>query len=242
MEREHDFTRGPILPSLLRFALPVLLALLLQAMYGAVDLQVAGKFGAAADISAVSTGSQVVHTVTVVIAGLAMGVTVLLGQKIGEGKYDEAGQTVGGGICLFGTVALAVTAVMLLAAPQMSSWMQAPADAFNGTVTYVRICSGGAPGPAGEFVLPGDHRHCQCHGHHRFCGSGRGGEAVRFRHAGALRLYAVHVRFRGPEYRRGPGGPGAESIAVRHPVLFCGGAAHGMGGLLPRGRAGGAVR
>ena len=82
MEREHDFTRGPILPSLLRFALPVLLALLLQAMYGAVDLQVVGKFGAAADISAVSTGSQVVHTVTVVITGLAMGVTVLLGQKI----------------------------------------------------------------------------------------------------------------------------------------------------------------
>ena len=98
MEREHDFTRGPILPSLLRFALPVLLALLLQAMYGAVDLQVVGKFGAAADISAVSTGSQVVHTVTVVITGLAMGVTVLLGPQSGEGKYDEAGQTAGGGI------------------------------------------------------------------------------------------------------------------------------------------------
>ena len=81
MKREHDFTRDAILPTLLRFALPVLLALLLQAMYGAVDLQVVGKFGAAADISAVSTGSQVMQTVTVVITGLAMGVTVLLGQK-----------------------------------------------------------------------------------------------------------------------------------------------------------------
>ncbi len=144
MEREHDFTRGPILSSLLRFALPVLLALLLQAMYGAVDLQVVGKFGTAADISAVSTGSQVMHTVTVVITGLAMGVTVLLGQKIGEGKPDEAGRTVGCGICLFGVVALAITAAMLLTAPQMSSLMQAPADAFDGTVIYVRICSAGA--------------------------------------------------------------------------------------------------
>ena len=144
MEREHDFTRGPILTAVLRFALPVLLALLLQAMYGAVDLQVVGRFGTAADISAVSTGSQVMHTVTVVITGLAMGVTVLLGQKIGEGKYSEAGRAVGCGICLFGMVALAVTAAMLLAAPQMSSWMQAPADAFDSTVIYVRICSGGA--------------------------------------------------------------------------------------------------
>ena len=144
MEREHDFTRGPILSSLLRFALPVLLALLLQAMYGAVDLQVVGKFGTAADISAVSTGSQIMQTITIVITGLAMGVTVLLGQKIGEGRPAEAGRVVGSGICLFGAVALLVTAVMLLAAPGMSALMQAPADAFDGTVVYVRICSAGA--------------------------------------------------------------------------------------------------
>ncbi|MCF2618051.1 MATE family efflux transporter [Oscillibacter valericigenes] len=144
MEREHDFTRGPILSSLLRFALPVLLALLLQAMYGAVDLQVVGKFGTAADISAVSTGSQIMQTITIVITGLAMGVTVLLGQKIGEGRPAEAGRVVGSGICLFGAVALLVTAVMLLAAPGMSALMQAPADAFDGTVVYVRICSVGA--------------------------------------------------------------------------------------------------
>ena len=144
MEREHDFTQGPILFALLRFALPVLLALLLQAMYGAVDLQVVGRFGAAADISAVSTGSQIMQTVTMVITGLAMGVTVLLGQKIGEGRPDEAGRAVGCGICLFAAVTLIVTAVMLLAAPGMAVVMQAPADAFDGTVRYVRICSAGA--------------------------------------------------------------------------------------------------
>lgn len=48
METEQTFTRGPILSTLLKFALPVLLALLLQAMYGAVDLQVVGKFGTSA--------------------------------------------------------------------------------------------------------------------------------------------------------------------------------------------------
>ena len=62
METEKTFTQGLILSALLKFALPVLLALLLQAMYGAVDLQVGGKFGTAADISAVSTGSQIIET------------------------------------------------------------------------------------------------------------------------------------------------------------------------------------
>ena len=108
MKQHQDFTQGPILPVLLRFALPVLLALLLQAMYGAVDLQVVGRFGTAADISAVSTGSQIMHTVTTVITGLAMGVTVLLGQKIGEGNRTEVGAVVGGGICLFTVLAPAV--------------------------------------------------------------------------------------------------------------------------------------
>lgn len=144
VKNKYDFTEGAILPALLRFALPVLLALFLQAMYGAVDLQVVGKFGTAADISAVSTGSQMMQTITMVITGLAMGVTVLLGQKIGEGKGEKAGTIVGSGICLFALITLAVTAATLAGAPTLARWMKAPADAFAGTAAYVRICGGGA--------------------------------------------------------------------------------------------------
>ena len=91
-KQQNDFLNGSILPSLLRFAGPVLLALFLQAMYGAVDLIVVGKFAGTADISAVSTGSQAMQLVTSLLVGLTTGVTVLLGQKIGEGKPDEAGR------------------------------------------------------------------------------------------------------------------------------------------------------
>ena len=57
MEKKNSFTQGPILRPMLRFALPVLGALLLQTMYGAVDMLVVGQFAEAADVSAVSTGS-----------------------------------------------------------------------------------------------------------------------------------------------------------------------------------------
>lgn len=144
MKKEQNFTQGPILSALLKFALPVLVALLLQAMYGAVDLQVVGKFGTAADISAVATGSQILHTITIVITGLAMGITVLLGQRIGEGKPEEAGRVIGSGMCLFAVLTLILTILMLVAAPQAAALLKAPEDAFAGTVTYVRICSGGS--------------------------------------------------------------------------------------------------
>lgn len=80
MKQSGSFTAGPILPPLLRFTFPVLLALLLQAMYGAVDLMVVGRFGQPADVSAVSTGTQVMQTLTSLVTGLSMGATVLLGQ------------------------------------------------------------------------------------------------------------------------------------------------------------------
>lgn len=144
MKQDGNFIEGPILAPLLRFTFPVLVALLLQAMYGAVDLMVVGQFGQPADVSAVSTGSQVMHTVTSLVTGMSMGATVLLGQKLGEGKSDQGGQVLGSAIALFTAVALALTAVMLCAASPMARLMQVPAEAFAQTVTYVRICSGGA--------------------------------------------------------------------------------------------------
>lgn len=144
MKRTESFIEGPILGPLLRFTFPILLALLLQAMYGAVDLMVVGRFGQPADVSAVSTGSQVMHTVTALITGLSMGATVLLGQKLGEGKPEEGGKVLGSAIALFAAVALVLTAAMLWAANPMARLMQAPAEAFHQTVIYVRICSGGA--------------------------------------------------------------------------------------------------
>jgi len=143
MQKEQNFTEGAILPALIRFALPVLLALLLQVMYGAVDLQVVGRFGTAADISAVATGSQIMQTATMIITSLAMGLTVLLGQKIGEGRKDDAGQVVGGGIFLFLLVAAVMTVLLLFAAPMVAEVLKAPEEAFAGTVAYVRICGAG---------------------------------------------------------------------------------------------------
>lgn len=142
-KKQSDFLNGTILSPLLRFAGPVLLALFLQAMYGAVDLMVVGKFAGTADISAVSTGSQAMQLVTTMIVGLTTGVTVLLGQKIGEGRPDEGGRVIGSAICLFVCIALGLTALLVSLTSPLCSLLQAPAEAFTPTVQYVRICASG---------------------------------------------------------------------------------------------------
>ena len=143
MENVQDFTEGKILPQLIRFALPVLLALFLQAMYGAVDLLIVGQFGTAMDVSAVSTGSQIMQTITMVITGLAMGITILVGQKIGEKRPDLAGEVIGNGICMSAAAAIFVTVLMTFGAELSVRIMHAPQEAFTQTTDYVRICSAG---------------------------------------------------------------------------------------------------
>ena len=144
MKQTQNFTEGKIFAPLIRFAGPVLLALLLQTMYGAVDLLVVGQFGTSADVSAVSTGSMVMQTVMVVITGLAMGLTVLVGRKIGEGLREDAGNIIGSGIWLFGVLAVVLSVLMVFAAPSMAKLMQAPVEALEKTISYITICSAGA--------------------------------------------------------------------------------------------------
>ena len=142
-QQENTFVQGKILQPLIVFALPVLFALFLQAMYGAVDLLIVGKFASPADVSAVSTGSQIMMTLTNLVSSFAMGTTILLGQQIGCGERKNGGRTVGTAIVMFAVLAVAMTAVLVLLAPQISSIMNAPAEAFAKTVSYVRICGAG---------------------------------------------------------------------------------------------------
>ncbi|MGN0485005.1 MAG: MATE family efflux transporter [Lachnospiraceae bacterium] len=142
-KRENSFTEGPIFQSLIRFALPVLGALILQAAYGAVDLIVVGQFGDATSISAVGTGSAFMQMVTFIITSLAMGATVIIGQHIGEEKPKEAGNAVGTTIWLFLILGVLLTALLECFPNVITGIMQVPAESVQKAVTYIRICSAG---------------------------------------------------------------------------------------------------
>lgn len=141
--KSNDFTSGAILSKLLKFMLPVLFAMFLQAMYGAVDLLVVGQFGSTADVSAVSTGSQIVTTLTNLIVSFSMGITVAVGQRIGQKRPDEAAKTIGTGLLVFAITGLVFTFISVIGASALATAMQAPKEAFHITSNYIRICGGG---------------------------------------------------------------------------------------------------
>lgn len=142
---EKNLTTGSVLKTIIYFALPYLLSYFLQTLYGMADLYITGQFNGVDSITAVSNGSQVMHMLTVIIVGLAMGTTVIIGKAIGGNKLDNAGRAIGNTITLFMGIAIVMTIVFLIAAKLIVLLIGVPQEAVAGTVRYLIICFIGIP-------------------------------------------------------------------------------------------------
>lgn len=76
---KKNLTTGSVLTTVLYFSMPFILSYFLQTLYGMADLFIIGQFNGVESTTAVSIGSQVMHMLTVMIVGLAMGATVMIG-------------------------------------------------------------------------------------------------------------------------------------------------------------------
>ena len=142
---EKNLTTGSVFKNLILFSLPYLLSYFLQTLYGMADLFIIGQYDGVASTTAVSIGSQIMHMITVIIVGLAMGTTVSIAQAIGANDKKRVSKAVGNTVILFmGVVVVAMALLLMLVHPIVSA-MSTPLEAVNGTITYLTICFLGIP-------------------------------------------------------------------------------------------------
>lgn len=145
MGANNDLTKGSVGRNLVCFALPYLFSCFMQTFYGMVDLFVVGYYNGSDATSAVSVGSQVMHMITLVISGMAMGTTVRIGRSVGAGDRQAARETVGTSVVFFGGFAAALTAALLLCTRGIVGVMLTPAEAVGQASDYLTICFAGIP-------------------------------------------------------------------------------------------------
>ena len=143
--QSRNLTEGSTLGAIISFSLPYLLSYFMQILYGMVDLYIVGRYCSVASITAVSIGSQVMHMLTVIIIGLAMGTTVVVGQAIGARNDRRVATVVGNTVTLFMLFSLVLTAVLLAASKGIVSLIATPTEAIAGTEQYLYICFVGIP-------------------------------------------------------------------------------------------------
>lgn len=142
---EKNLTNGSVFKTILSFSLPFLLSYFLQTLYGMADLFIIGQFDGVESTTAVSIGSQVMHMLTVMIVGLAMGSTVMIGKAIGAQKKEEASMAIGNTVTLFMGLSVVITVILLLLVEPIVTVMSTPKEAVNGTILYLTICFIGIP-------------------------------------------------------------------------------------------------
>ena len=142
---ERNLTSGSVLSNILYFSLPYLLSYFLQTLYGMADLFIIGQFDGVAGTTAVSIGSQIMHMLTVMIVGLAMGATVNIGHAVGAGDRKKASLVIGNTATLFMAVSIPLTILLICLVKPVVMVMSTPAEAVSGTEAYLTICFAGIP-------------------------------------------------------------------------------------------------
>lgn len=154
-DRKNNLTEGSVGRNLVLFALPYLLSSFMQTFYGMADLFVVGLYNGSETTTAVSIGSQVMHMLTVIIIGFAMGTTVQIGQCVGARNEKKAAEAVGTSVIFFSVFAVVVTAVLLLCTMPIVKVMLTPGEAVAETKSYLTICFAGVPFITAYNVISG---------------------------------------------------------------------------------------
>ena len=141
--KELNLTQGSVPKVLLQFAVPFLIANVLQALYGGADLFVVGQYDDSASVAAVAIGSQVMQTITGIILGITTGTTVLIAIATGAKDNRKVASTIGSSVWLFSIVGVLLTLVMVVFHGQIAELMHTPAEAMADTKSYILVCSTG---------------------------------------------------------------------------------------------------
>ena len=102
MKEEQNLAIGSVPKKLIMFALPLLLANLLQSFYSVVDMLVVGNVVGETGLAAISNASMISFIINSICIGVTMGGTVLIAQYKGADDKQAQVETAGTHFFKFG--------------------------------------------------------------------------------------------------------------------------------------------
>ncbi len=155
MAQNDYLLRGSTKGALIRFAMPVMLSMILQILYSAVDLLIVGNFATTADMAGVTVSSQIMTTVMLGVSGITAGLTVLVGQFSGAGSHKDITRAIGASVFLFTLLSVGMTLLFIFLNNTIITVMRTPPEAIDAAKSYLFICTLGIPFIVGYNVVSG---------------------------------------------------------------------------------------
>lgn len=139
---QEDYTKGELNRAIVLLAIPMMLELVLESVFGLVDIYFVGKLGEAA-IGAVGLTGSLIILVFALAIGLSMGTTAMVARRIGEGDSEGAGVTAAQAILAGVGMSIVVSALGAFFARDMLAAMGAPPEVVAG-YGYTAVLFGGS--------------------------------------------------------------------------------------------------
>lgn len=141
----NNMTEGSVFKQLIKFAIPLILANLLQSLYNSVDMIVVGQFVGSGELSAVSVGGELLHLFTNFSLGFSMGSQILIAQHVGADDRDGVKKCIGTTFTVVVGLSLVLMVVGILVHKALPGMLNTPEEAYAQTQSYLLICCAGLP-------------------------------------------------------------------------------------------------
>ncbi len=140
-----DMCSGPLFKKILIFALPIMAMNLLQLLFNAADMVVAGRFSGKEALAAVGATGSLINLIVNFFMGLSVGTSVVVAQEFGANKPEDISRSVHTSIYISILSGFVVMAIGLILCEPLLVMMGTPEDILSLSVLYMRIYFLGVP-------------------------------------------------------------------------------------------------
>lgn len=145
MKSTNDLTEGVIWKKLIAYFIPIAAGTLFQQLYNAVDAIIVGKFVGTGALAAVGgSAAMVANLLLGFFVALCGGAEVVISQHYGAKDKERVKLEIHTSITFCFIAGIALSAIVILLAPQILSLLKTPADTMKDSVLYTRIYFSGS--------------------------------------------------------------------------------------------------
>ena len=136
---DRDLTRGPVMGSMLRFAVPMILGNLLQQCYNIADTLIVGRFLGKNALAAVGSSFTLMAFLTSILLGLCMGSGALFSIRFGQRDEDGLRESIRASFVLIAGATLLLNVLAFAALDSIRILLRVPEEVWSPMRAYLRV-------------------------------------------------------------------------------------------------------
>lgn len=139
-----DFLNGPIIKSLVLFAVPMLISSIFQQLYNMVDTMIIGHYLGDDSLAAMGACSSIYSLVVGFTLGIGSGMSIVNARSFGAGDMDKLKRSVASAICIGFGIAMIATFLGGAALRPLLEILNTPENIIDEAYAYVSTIVAGA--------------------------------------------------------------------------------------------------